>query len=252
MPSLFEIVAELDRAGQRAALATIVAADGSTPRKVGTKMAVLPTGEIHGTIGGGALEAKVIEDARRAIAANTSGKFLYALDAATGQCCGGKVEVFIDVIGSSNPLYIFGAGHVGLALAQILDGTPFTPHLIDDRADWIRSQRIPENAVLHLSTWKPFAEEHALVGTYAVVMTHSHTVDFEIISHLCRKKWKYLGLIGSATKWGLFKKGLQELGRTEKEISAIKCPMGNKKLGHAPQEIAISISSELLEIHYAL
>jgi xanthine dehydrogenase accessory factor len=160
--------------------------------------------------------------------------------------------VFIDVIGSSNPLYIFGAGHVVLALAQVLEGTPFTPHLIDDREDWIRSQRIPENAVLHLSAWKPFADEQAIEGMYAVVMTPNHAFDLQIVNHLCQRKWKYLGLIGSASKWGQFKEALRQLGRKEAEISSIQCPAGNKKLGHSPQEIAISIASEILAIHHAL
>ncbi len=252
MKSVFETILELERSGRKAALAVIIAADGSTPRKVGTKMAILPNGEIHGTIGGGVLEARVIEDAKRSLAASIPGKFVYDLGVSAGQCCGGRVEVFIDVVGNSTPLYIFGAGHVGLSLARVLDGTPFTPHLIDDREEWIRSQTIPENAVLHLIPWQDFLDNDKTEGAYAVVMTHSHAVDLEIINRLCRRKWKYLGLIGSLSKWTLFRTRLKALSRSEEEIATIKCPMGNKKLGDSPREIAISISGELLEIHHAL
>jgi xanthine dehydrogenase accessory factor len=83
-------------------------------------------------------------------------------------------------------------------------------------------------------------------------MTHDHAVDLAIVDQLCRHQWKYLGLIGSAAKWEQFKTRLKQLSRTEEEISSVRCPMGSKKTGHSPQEIAISISSELLEIHHAL
>jgi xanthine dehydrogenase accessory factor len=251
MKNLFEIIMELEKSGEKAALAVIIASDGSTPRKVGTKMVVLPNGEIAGTIGGGMLEAQVIEDAKRSITENAPGRFSYPLDAAAGQCCGGKVEVFIDVIGNSVPLYIFGAGHVGCALAHILEGTPFAPHLIDEREN-VPSQVIPENAVLHRAGWKDFVDKNKVEGKYAAVMTHDHEHDLEIIDYLCQRKWKYLGLMGSTTKWGQFKVQLKKAGRSEEEIASVRCPIGNKKLGSSPQEIAISISSELLEIHHAL
>ena len=89
---------ELEASGQDFALLTTIQTGGSTPREVGSKMIVLPDGTFFGTIGGGNLENQIIKTAQKCLLENKSSSFSFSLGAKTGQCCGGVVEIFIDVI----------------------------------------------------------------------------------------------------------------------------------------------------------
>src|SRR5437868_4441021 len=114
---------ELRGSGRAAAVVTATVCTGSTPCEVGAKMIVEHGGATHGTIGGGHLEKLAIDDANACLASGASKTFRYPLGAKAGQCCGGVVETFVEVVGAAPLLYLFGAGHVGRAVCQVLDGT---------------------------------------------------------------------------------------------------------------------------------
>ncbi len=103
---LVEIINEVQSSGERAALVTIVDTRGSTPRKAGSKMLVMPDGRIFGTIGGGCAEADVKIQALQALDDNQTR--LYRVDmlndtaAQEGMVCGGIADVFIQIIGKNN------------------------------------------------------------------------------------------------------------------------------------------------------
>ena len=243
---------ELEKSGQDFALLTTTQIGGSTPREVGSKMIVLPNGTFFGTIGGGNLENQIIQTAQKCLAENKSSSFSFSLGARTGQCCGGVVEIFIDVIQCSPKVFIFGAGHVGQSIANTLVGTPFKVHLIDTREEWIRHEslspeivKVPEDPLQFSKTneWPPNS-------SLALIMTHSHQLDFELLSSLIDKNLLYLGLIGSQTKWLRFKKRLEDNEYKQNDIQKVKCPIGIPLGGKSPQEIAISVSAELLNLFY--
>src|SRR5579859_7074973 len=142
---------ELDEQGTPAALVTVVRCQGSTPAAPGAKMVVLADGTFVGTVGGGHLEQLVIEDAVTCLAACESKTFRYPLGAAAGQCCGGVVETFVDVLGTGPQLYLFGAGHVAQALCRVLVGTPFVVHAVDERDDWMGA--LPDGVRRHAVPW---------------------------------------------------------------------------------------------------
>lgn len=243
---------ELKMSGRAFALVTVTGAKGSTPRDAGAKMIVLGDGAFHGTIGGGQLERLVLDDARKALTSAISEPRTYPLCLRTKQCCGGSEEVFIEIVGVQPVLYLFGAGHVGRSLAETLHGTLFQVHMIDERPEWIDGEGMPTHVVLHRVDPRRFIETAAWNRdlTYVAVMTHDHQLDLEILHGIMQKPARFIGLIGSATKWARFQQRLTALGAGPDEIARIQCPIGIGIFGKAPREVAISAAAQLLTLHH--
>jgi xanthine dehydrogenase accessory factor len=239
---------ELRAAGRPAALVTVVACAGSTPCTVGAKMIVTPDA-FFGTVGGGHLEQITLADARACLEAGASKTFRYPLGAKAGQCCGGVVETFVEIVGTAPQLYLFGVGHVGQALCRVLDGTPFEVHAVDEREEWITAERLPQAVRRHAITWDAFVAQATWDAerTYVAIMTHRHDVDQEIVADVVARSARYVGLIGSKTKWARFRERLTARGVSEERLARVKCPIGVDIGGKAPQEVAVSIAAELLK-----
>lgn len=231
------------------AIVTVTGCAGSTPCAVGAKMLVRLGGEFFGTIGGGHLEELALADAQACMVAETSKMFRYPLGAKAGQCCGGIVDTFVEVLGAAPRLYLFGVGHVGQALARILDGTAFQVHAIDARPEWIEHAALPLSVNRHACAWDEFVDGAAWDDerTYAAIMTHRHDVDQDIVNVLVDKPTKYVGLIGSHTKWARIRERLSARGISDEKLARVKCPIGIDIGGKAPQEVAVSIAAELLK-----
>ncbi len=243
---------ELEKEGQAVAIVTVVSVSGSTPCALGAKMLVLADGRFFGTVGGGHLERLALDDARACIQAGEPKRFRYPLGAKAGQCCGGVVETFVELGGIGPSLYLFGAGHVGQAVARTLAGTPFQVHVIDEREEWMADGILPAQARRHACPWDEFVREATWdpSSVYVAVMTHRHDTDQEIIGALLDKPTRYLGLIGSRTKWARFKERLSARGATEEQLARVHCPIGLDIGGKAPQEVAVSIAAEVLKVHH--
>jgi len=241
---------ELDEQGTPAALVTVVRCTGSTPAAPGAKMVVLSDGTFVGTVGGGHLEQLVIRDAVACLAAGEGKTFRYPLGAAAGQCCGGVVETFVDVLGTGPQLYLFGAGHVAQALCRVLAGTPFVVHAVDERDDWMGV--LPDGVRRHAVPWDVFAREAAWSAerTYVAIMTHRHDVDEAIVADVVARPARYLGLIGSTTKWRRFRDRLEARGVAPAALDRVRCPIGLDIGGKTPAEVAVSIAAELLGAHH--
>jgi xanthine dehydrogenase accessory factor len=241
---------ELRRTGEPLALVTVIRCSGSTPRDVGAKMLVRADGRFLGTIGGGHLEQLILEDACRCLTSGQSETFRYPLGAKAGQCCGGVMELFVDVINQGPRLYLFGAGHVGQALCRILHETVFSVDLIDERPEWLTRESLPASVRTHSTPWHEFVETAAWSSerTFVAVMTHRHDLDEEIIGDLVSRPAKYLGLIGSRAKWARFRQRLLDRGASAEALDRVRCPIGLPVGGKAPQEVGISIAAELLQL----
>ncbi len=239
---------ELKSQGRAFALATVVNVGGSTPREVGAKMIVLPDGRFHGTVGGGQFEKMTQEAALQALKEGTSKMHTFSLGPKTAQCCGGVVEVFIEVVGQGPALHLFGAGHVGLEVIEVLRHTPYQVIVHDDRPEW-RAQAIQRGARIDET---PCLQAAAALGTgeCAAVLTHSHDLDLELVAILAPKKLQYLGLIGSQSKWTRFQQRLKEKDLNQEQIARIECPMGLPIGGKSPKEVAISLAARLLQVHH--
>jgi xanthine dehydrogenase accessory factor len=243
---------ELEREGHPVGIVTVVSVAGSTPCALGAKMLVLSDGRFFGTVGGGHLERLAMDDARACVQAGEPKRFRYPLGAKAGQCCGGVVETFVEVTGVGPALYLFGAGHVGQALVKTLGGTPFRVHVIDEREEWMADGVLPVEVRRHACPWDEFVDgaRWDASRTYVAVMTHRHDTDQDIIGALLDKPTRYLGLIGSQTKWARFKERLGARGATEAQLARVRCPIGLDIGGKAPQEVAVSVAAELLKVHH--
>lgn len=249
--SWLENLKDLSDRGIPHVLATIVSTTGSSPRETGAKLIYVSAEEFYGTVGGGRLEQLCLEECLQALKHGTSYTKKFPLGAMTGQCCGGSVEIFFEILGFGPKIYIFGAGHVGQALARTLLGTPFTATFIDDRQMWL--DRLPKKVLRISETPRDALEEIPKDdNTFFLIMTHRHDWDQEILEKLITtRNFSYLGLIGSRSKWERFKARLKQKNISEKLWEKVSCPVGiNLGLGKRPQEVAISIAAELLQKHY--
>ena len=276
---------------------------GSAPRDEGTTMLIWDSGQF-GTIGGGELEYQVTRLAKKIIIDNKGSRIKkFSLGPDMGQCCGGAVELLIEILdetkvkfisvddgffarpvfkdekslnvqaliksyrNKSVPIktsfkdgwlfepvtkekelvWIYGAGHVGTAIANILSKlSQFSVTCIDTSQD-----RYPDNfpkTVEKLITKNPgHIVQYAPSETHHLILTYSHALDLEICHQLLQHNFATAGLIGSKTKWARFKKRLNELNYTFEQINRIICPIGEPSFGKSPYEIAIGVASMLLD-----
>lgn len=247
-----EIFAKLDefrRAGKSAALVIITNTSGSTPRKAGSKMIVAADGAHYGTVGGGASEQKIITEARRIISSGNPGKMKLDLKKDTGMHCGGSMEVYIEPIAATQKLVIFGAGHVGAALANYAVDFGFWIRLVDHRPelfDPLSEKGFDIICEDYVSTAKKIDPDE---NTYIVVTTPQHAYDQEVTGILGKKKFRYLGMIGSKKKVALARKHyLNNNILNESQIEKIDMPIGIPFNAQTPQEIAISILAKLIDV----
>jgi xanthine dehydrogenase accessory factor len=215
-------------------------------------MFVHADGRAAGTVGGGHLEELCIADAQACLARGTSAAFTYPLGPKTGQCCGGTVDVLVEVVAAGPVLLLFGAGHVGQALCRVLEGTPFKTQVVDERDEWIGAAAIPASVTRHHAAWDDVAGTLPwdAARTYVAIMTHRHDVDQEIVAYAIARPARYVGLIGSATKWARFQARLRERGVGDEALARVKCPIGLDVGGKSPAEVAISAAAELLKVFH--
>lgn len=145
------------------------------------------------------------------------------------------------------PLFLYGAGHVGRAIAHVFHGLPFTVTMVDDAA-----ARFPDPVPAHITPLLAAnpADAVALAPDYAVhlVLTYSHALDLEICHRVLGRPFRHLGLIGSATKSARFRSRLAALGHTPAQIARLKCPIGDRSLGKEPAVIALGVTTEMLAL----
>jgi xanthine dehydrogenase accessory factor len=240
-----ELAGDLPRPGVLCTLADVV---GSAPQAPGAKMWVWAEG-FQGTLGGGKFEAQVLADARRLLSDGESRASLteYVLCREMGQCCGGKAKVLFEPCPRRKAVHIFGAGHVGRALAAVLEGLDLETVVYDARAEWADPAALPPKAKLVR------AEPAAIVAAARytaldamAVMTHDHELDFRLVDLLLDKPIGYLGLIGSAHKARVFRARLPPPRRALWD-ERMNCPIGRRIPSKNPRAIAIAAAAQILE-----
>lgn len=254
MQDWIEILKAFKDQQEAVALVTVTKCLGSTPCVVASRMIVTKDKKIVGTIGGGKLEFKAIDEAIIAINENRIIESTYTLGPEFEQCCGGKVEFIIEPMNQLPDLFVFGAGHIGVEICNLLVNTPFKVHLIDSRDHWFSTLKLDKSIVqcpVKLNDFKTFKDAVRWgKNCYVLVLTHDHTIDFDIIAMALKEETKFLGLIGSKSKRVRFNNMLiKELGVKE-GMSTVVCPIGLETGGDTPKEIAISVVAQLLQVHH--
>ena len=253
MNDVFEQVAELTRTGGRGVLATVVEVRGSVPGAVGARMLVHPDGSIHGTVGGGALEHAVRERAPEILARGQARLERFDLGADLDMGCGGFVTVFMEPIGTVDRLFLFGAGHIAEHLCDMAARCGFLVVVCDERDELRTAERFPRATHLSPAGIAERLSELEEVGlgdaerVYAMVVTHSHALDFALVAGLLPRNLAYLGCIGSRSKRAKLDAHLEAAGFTEEDRGRIRSPAGIKLGGRSPAEIAVSIVAELVQ-----
>jgi len=254
MTDIYQEIVRIKAEGEEAALVTIVLATGSTPREEGAKMLVRADGSILGTIGGGSLEAQVVEEAVKVIKQGKPKRLHFALTAKeaeeVGMVCGGELEVFIEPILTPPTLYLFGGGHISLPLAKMGKLLGFKIAVIDDRAEFANPDRFPEaDVVLAGDFAKSFPKLKIDKSSYIVIVTRGHQHDELVLEWAAGTPAKYVGMIGSKNKIKIVFSHLLAKGITNQQLDRVHAPIGLEINAQTPEEIAISILAEIVKVH---
>ncbi len=301
--------------GRRTILMTVIGREGSSPGKQGFKMAVASDGSFTGSIGGGVMEHRLVEQAKRLLkqqhalrpflvfqnhdpqaGANRSGmicsggqtiaftpldesdiltvemileaveqhqkgvlrlseKGLFFVAGADLQAVSqsnvvaGKEWEYTEQVGMPDSLYIFGAGHVGLALCKIFSNLDFKIHLFDNRHEL---NIFETNQFAHVKEIVDFNQVEKLVpegsNIYVVIVTFAHKSDEQILRQLLNKNVQYLGMMGSATKVETIFGNLKRTGFTEYQLKKVYAPIGIPVNSETSAEIAVSIAAQIIAV----
>ena len=200
-----------------------------------------------GSLGKSALDSAAIALARPKL--DDAREDAVLVNAPAGEACTLLVHVVPPV---DFTVLVFGNGHVGRALVQVLGALPAKVRWIDSR-DAAFPAAIPVNTEI-VATDAPADEiAHARRGAFVVVTTHSHALDYEIVAvALARTDWRYLGLIGSRAKRSQFEKRWAAHGGAPADFARVTCPIGAGG-GFAirskePGAIAIAVAAEILAL----
>ena len=247
--------------GRPAMVVEVARTQGSVPREAGTRMLVAADA-VLGTVGGGHLELKAIEAARRRLVdPGATVELRFALGPALGQCCGGTVGLRLQRLSEVQPmawqaaaprftLQLYGAGHVGRAVVRMLHELPCRVQWIDERKAEFPAE--PSPAHVQRLCAEPVEAEVALApaGAFHLVLTHSHDLDLAITEAVLRRgEFGWLGLIGSRTKRARFVQRLAARGITPEVLARLVCPIGIPGVeGKEPGVIALAVVAQLLQV----
>lgn len=250
---ILKAVASAVETGKEVAVVTILEVNGSSPGKEGAIMAVFPDGSILGTVGGGALEYSLIEEAVKSIKDNHSHEKSFELTegGSLHMKCGGFVRAYIKVFAKREKLLILGGGHLGIELYAL--GKFLNKYVVvfDDREQFANRERFPEADEIILGNMGESLKNYPVdENCYAVIVTRGHENDKECLTALLNKeiKPKYIGMIGSKGKVaGTFKELIEE-GYSKEDLKKIYSPVGLNISNTEPKEIALGIIAEITAV----
>lgn len=343
---IYDILSDL-KAGKALALATILNRNGSTPRTAGAEMIVHEDGSIAGTVGGGQLEAEIIQLGKQVLQTG-QGQIrefhLTGKDAAsTDMICGGNQEIlvekldpqdpawleqyqlladaihdrkrawwitplphggkhsawvaegggflhpgmdvrladqdearlqignipidlkqvhtaqmlqtsggnyFINPIGPYGALYLFGGGHVAVQVAKVASLVGFRLTVLDDREEFITPERFPmaDERVLLPEFDGCFERLTVDENSYLVIVTRGHLNDQLVLEGALKTQAAYIGMIGSKRKCQAIFTALLAKGVSQAAIQRVHAPIGIEIEAESPEEIAVSITAELIQV----
>ena len=253
-------------AHEPAVLITVTRAQGSVPREAGTAMGVFAQGEA-GTIGGGHLELQAITLARQGLggAPLPAAEQRHALGPSLGQCCGGVVFLAFEKVGPPDvarlreqlaiaraPVALFGGGHVGRALVNVLAELPLSIRWIDSR-DAIFPPALPPHVLCEQSDPVQSAVMELAAASAVLIMSFSHAEDLDVLAACLQRARRsddlpFIGLIGSRSKWASFRHRLEARGFDASDFARVTCPIGVAGIeGKQPSVIAVAVAAQLLQ-----
>lgn len=238
---------DLTDAGEEGVLAVVVSATGSVPREAGAWMLVSARGTA-GTVGGGALEKQVIDEAPAVLAAGEPQLLSFDLGQDLGMNCGGSVSVYLEPLLPAGRLVIFGGGHIGLALHNLAPQLGLQVVIVDERPEFSATDRfLGARTICALPA--PAVQQLSIAGRDAVVVvTHQHRHDLAAVRAVIESRPGYLGMIGSRRKVKKTRAALEADGVAPDLLENLRAPVGLDLGGRTPGEIAVAIAAEIIAL----
>jgi xanthine dehydrogenase accessory factor len=251
---LYEELLRLRAAGRPCALCTIVETQGSTPGKEMMKMLVRDDGSFAGTVGGGCLEAEVLEAALLSLRDERTRMLEFSLNERdypdSGLLCGGRVRVFVEPMVEPN-LHLFGGGHVSRAIARVARSVGFRVTVVDDREGHASPEAHPDADATVCGEFADVVRQIAPAeGGYVVAVTRGHKEDGAVLQALFESgaRPRYLGMIGSRAKKATLFEKLRAAGVADEFLSRVRTPMGLAIGARTHEEIAVSVVAEMIRV----
>jgi xanthine dehydrogenase accessory factor len=250
---IYEEIVRLRQQGRRGAVATIVNVRGSIPSFKTAKMLVRDDGSIVGTIGGGCVEAEVWQAAREVMESERPRTLTFDLNQNpkydTGLVCGGTLEIFLEPILPPANLLIFGAGHVSASLSRVANQSGFDVTVIDDRETYASGERFPDaKEVIAQDFDQAMARLAPNESSYIVIVTRGHRDDMRVLRWAVQTRARYVGMIGSKRKTIAVFRELVKEGLAPDLFEQVHAPVGLDIGAITPEEIAVSITAELIAV----
>jgi xanthine dehydrogenase accessory factor len=206
-----------------------------------------PDGTLTGTIGGGAVEQHVTLALNEALTTGESRKLTLDLGPDLGMCCGGRMEIFVEVIPAAPRLLVFGAGHVARPTAALARTVGFEVAVFDARAELATADRFPGMKLEVGDPAESIRQVELSELDHVLIVTHDHRLDERLLALVLEKRPGYVGLVGSRRKVLRF---VQRLAMREPslDISRLYAPVGLDLGAVTPEELAVSIVAELVAL----
>jgi len=256
-------IVELKKENRSFVTVSVVKSTGSTPGKAGFKMVVDHEGKTYGKVGGGAIEMEAIQESKRLMASgeenllkeyylSSDEKIINPNITVVPMSCNGKIWLYYEFERNLPVVYIFGGGHVGQALIEILGKLKYHVILIDNRQELFEKNKAQGINCIYME-YKDFVEQFVPADdSYFVSVTYGHLFDYEILKTLYTRNLvkKYIGIIASKAKAAAMINNLKNDIDTNIDLSKLHMPIGLKIGGDTAYEIALSIAAEIQSVRY--
>lgn len=252
MLEIYQELASLTAKKEPGVLVTIVATEGSVPRKAGAKMLIKKDGSFVGTVGGGSVEYGIT---RKALEIMKSGKpqllhfDLSCKEQDATMICGGRLDAFFEPIITQETLYLFGAGHISQTTAAVGKMLGFWVAVIDPRAEYNNKERFPDADTLMVEEFAGVFPKLSIDDKdYLIIYTSAHELDEDCLNFALTTRAGYIGMIGSRKKVKEIREHLIQKGVTKEALDRVHAPIGLELGAETPEEIAISILAEVIKV----
>lgn len=246
---VFKKINSLLGKGEKLVVATIIRAEGSTPRGIGAKMVVLEDGTTFGIIGGDVAEAEVKDKALESLKKGESQVVEMKLEekgeGGVGMKCGGEIEVFVETLHPAPKLILIGSGRVANEVAKLAQSVGFKLVVVDP---YTEDHDFPESAsVIPKKVKEGLSEVEVTSESYIAIITQ-HRYDEPALTESLKTNAAYIGMMGSTNRVSsIFEKLEKEKNISRSKLSEIYSPIGLDIGSETPEELAVSIVGELIK-----
>ena len=213
-------------------------------------MLVYGDGRIHGSVGGGEMESRVVEVAIEALADGNPQTLSYQMtDPGRGDpgVCGGSLEIYVEPIMPEPTIVVAGGGHVGKAVVHLAKWMGFRVVLTDDRAEFCTPESVPGADAYFDGPLSALPDQMPITAySYLILTTRNVMVDVEGLPALLQTPAAYIGIIGSRRRWATTREKLTEMNISPGLLDRVVSPMGLELNAETPEEIAVSIMAEIV------